>query len=152
MEDRSYNYIVEKFKEYEELKRVHDILHSFGVPYSLTGYFVDRTVNFHEHATSGYNMGETVEVYCCGHEIIKYDHTQEYARSCRWRARHGIIVFNFPTKKSLRDYCRSLKELCDTTSEEEYMKKNKEISDALTSYIDLDMSDISSRKSIIYVI
>lgn len=147
MEDRSYNYIVEKFKEYEELKQQHDTLHSLGVPYSLTQYFVEHNSNLHDNADSGYSMGEIISVYCGEVLIAEYDHRKEYARSCKWRPRHGSVVFNFKTKKSLKDYCKALKELSGMRLSQDYFDKLVKVKEMLTKQIDVEASDISSRKS-----
>lgn len=48
-------------------------------------------------------MGETVRVYCNDRLIEVADRTEDYARSCKWRAKHGLVVIRF-TQKALRQY------------------------------------------------
>ena len=76
-----------------------DRLRECGVPKSKANSFK----LFPTHFGSGYKMGELVEVYCGDKFIYRADYRQEYARSCKWKANHGYMVFFF-TRKDLRRY------------------------------------------------
>ncbi len=91
----SYNEVMRFSQLYENLIK-HGISPN-NVHYYLT-----------PHINSGYSMGEKVSVMCNNVEIERRDYTQEYAKSCTYRTKHGLVVFNF-TKKGLKDYIRALK-------------------------------------------
>lgn len=56
---------------------------------------------------SGYSMGEVVRYSIKGEIIKEVDNCQEYANSCRFRAKHGLIIFDFKTRKQLKEYCEA---------------------------------------------
>lgn len=88
---------------YEEVERLHKLYNNLidcGVTPKNVRYY--ETPNVY----SGYSMGETVEVWCNNKIIEAIDHTSDYARSCRWRAKHGKVVINF-SKKSLKEYLKA---------------------------------------------
>lgn len=65
---------------------------------------------------SGYSMGEVVRYSIKGEIIKEVDNCQDYAPSCRYRAKHGMIIFDFKTRKQLKEYCearRVYSELCN---------------------------------------
>ncbi len=100
---KSYNDLREEVEILNEQIAIHEALHAAGVPYSLTRYFVH--VAPARMADSGYQMGEVIYVCCRGEQIARYDKTREYAPSCKWNARHGLIIFDFKSKGALRKLC-----------------------------------------------
>ena len=98
MEQIEYSRVVSQIEELSALKENYEALISAGIPKTKVHYFeIPYSVN------SGYSMGEVVIVRCNGKEIVRYDRTQEYSKSCKWYAKHGCVVLNF-TKKSLKEY------------------------------------------------
>ena len=101
------NSIMKQTKTYEQVEReleqlnqtmeLYDRLVSFGIPKKMVHYYTSP------ERRSGYSMGETIAIMCNGQEVQIIDRTQEYARSCKWRAKHGYIVIDF-TKKALKEY------------------------------------------------
>lgn len=95
---KEYSRITAELEELSALKENYDALISAGIPKTKVHFFeIPYSVN------SGYTMGEVVIVRCNGKDVVRYDHTQEYAKSCKWRANHGRVVLNF-TKKLLKEY------------------------------------------------
>jgi len=101
------NRIMKQTKTYEQVEReleqlnqtmeLYDRLVSFGIPKKMVHYYTNP------ERRSGYSMGETIAIKCNGQKVQIIDRTQEYARSCKWRAKHGYIVIDF-TKKALKEY------------------------------------------------
>lgn len=135
LEQKSYDDIVSKTKTYLLRLKELETLVEIGVPKKDAIFF--NTPKW--IATSGFSMGEEYVIRCNG-KLIRRDgiSEQEYARSCKWNAQHGLIVFSF-TKKDLklwlslerklqenRLYNRPCDELC------------KERSEVLLRSIDLD--------------
>lgn len=131
-------------------KEVHDKLHSLGVPYTETEYCVGYFDNITSIVSSGYKMGEVVSIKCNGELIAWYDNTFEYARTCKWKAQHGRIEFDF-TKKSLRELCKTLKLLFDKRRcgvAEELAEQARQM---LEKAIDWPNCDISSKTKDIFI-
>ena len=55
---------------------------------------------------SGYSMGEKIYWEFQDSTILVEDYTDEYAKSCTWRARHGRVVINFTSKKQLKEFAK----------------------------------------------
>lgn len=84
-------------EKYTAMMKLYNNLISFGVPQSKVQYYETPCVS------SDYSMGELVIVRCNGFDIDRKDKRQEYARSCKYHAKHGIIVLDF-TKADLKKY------------------------------------------------
>lgn len=85
------------------MKEAYDRLHAAGLSYEQAAYVYVE--DYSKQASSGYSMGEVVTL-CCGNvTLLRYDNTRSYAKSCKWRARHGSVVFRL-TKTALREYAR----------------------------------------------
>lgn len=57
------------------------------------------------YISSGYSMGEVVR-YSIKDEVIMEDNNcREYAGQHPYKAKHGLIVIDFKTKKQLKEYC-----------------------------------------------
>lgn len=95
MEKLTYKALTERLGELTDLKTLYDSLVACGIPQGKAHYYVRNL------CSSGYSMGEIVEVWCNGKLIDRVNNTKEYAKSCSWRAKHGLVVLNF-TKKALR--------------------------------------------------
>lgn len=94
---RTYNEICRELDALTEQKRLCEALRDAGVPISKAHNYSTP------YARSGYSMGENVKVYCNDIFIENYANTEEYAKSCKWQAKHGRVVLRF-TKKALREY------------------------------------------------
>lgn len=53
---------------------------------------------------SGYSMGETIIVKIKGVEVMRKNQTQEYAKSCKWRAKHGEVILDMTLKQAKEIY------------------------------------------------
>lgn len=95
----TYNFYVNKKDECEKMLSKYDTLINLGIPKGKVQFYVSPTVS------SGYSMGELVEVYCNGVLIEKIDNRKQYAKSCKWRGseKHGKIVLHF-NKTDLKKY------------------------------------------------
>lgn len=89
--------------EIADYLRFYENLHKSGISYKNAFGLVSCSF----YAYSGYSMGEIIELQCNGKELHKYDRRQEYAKSCKWKAKHGRVVFDF-TKKDLKRLCEIL--------------------------------------------
>lgn len=97
-----YNDVQEIRATINYLCEVYDALVSCGIPKRDVHHFVKP------QPSSGYSMGEVVITSCNGKEICRVNNTQEYAKSCKWRAKHGVVFVEF-TKTTLRRYIDMLK-------------------------------------------
>lgn len=80
---------------------LYDALIAQGLPKTKVHYFSVPMIK------SGYIMGERVVVRVNSATVTQADYTKEYARSCKYRAKHGKVVLDF-SKKDLRywlDWC-----------------------------------------------
>ena len=107
MKGYSYEQVVDKIQEFTELKRVYDKLHTYGIPRSLAPYFI--SCDYPKRSYSGYSMGELICVCFKGDVIVSYDNRKDYAKSCKWKPKHGYVKFNFTSRKTLRMYCEACK-------------------------------------------
>lgn len=97
-----YNDVQEIRTIVNQLCDMYDVLVSLGIPKRDVRHFVIP------QPSSGYSMGEVVITSCNGKEICRVNNTQEYAKSCKWRAKHGVVFVEF-TKTQLRRYVEMLK-------------------------------------------
>lgn len=93
----TYETITTKVEQLQKQLALWDALRERGIPTKYVQYYETPAVR------SGYRMGETVRVYCNDKLIEVADRTEDYARSCKWRAKHGLVVIRF-TQKALRQY------------------------------------------------
>lgn len=116
----TYKETKERFAELRRALNLYDALHIFGgVPYNKVHNFIAP------YYASGYTMGETLVVRCNGITIAEADYRQHYAKSCKWRPKHGEVVLNF-TKKAMRQYvelCAALEAETDVAERYEIIKK-----------------------------
>lgn len=110
--------------------QVYENLHLNGIPYKDVHYYRYNRPAY----SSGFSMGEIVVVRCNSRDIDRIDNTQEYAKSCTWKAKHGFVIINF-TKKGLLDYIKAAKH-----------DDGFECTKLLEKYLDKDASKISKRK------
>ena len=90
----------ENLKEQVVLLHIVEKLHELGLTWDKAEDFPFATPRI----WSEYSMGEEI-LYCFQNSpIFKEDYTQQYAKSCQWRAKHGYIVINFKTKKALKEF------------------------------------------------
>lgn len=94
-------------------------------------------------------MGETIAIMCNGQKVQIIDRTHKYARSCKWRAKHGYIVIDF-TKKALKEYVTVCYNIAMAFKDQQkeysefvslYEAKNK----LIEQYFDAKNSDIKGR-------
>lgn len=130
METKTYQQTKEIVEVEGKWMQVYQNLRAYGIPYKDLHYYRYNRPCY----SSGFSMGEIVVVRCNGVEIDRIDNTQEYAKSCKWRANHGLVIINF-TQKGLRDYIKAAKH-------DDGFERTK----LLEKYLDKDASKISKRK------
>lgn len=92
------NDVVELQQELSKIRRVHDFMIEIGMPKKLVDFYA------HPYVTSGYSMGETIEILYLGNSISVIDNREKYRGKYRGRETYGKVVINFSTKKDLREY------------------------------------------------
>lgn len=130
METRTYQQTKDIAAEEQHWLQIYENLHCNGIPYKDVHIYRYKRPWY----SSGFSMGEVIIIRCNGHDIDRIDNTQEYAKSCKWRANHGLIIINF-TQKGLRDYIKAAKR-------DDGFERTK----LLEKYLDKDASKISKRK------
>ena len=91
---------IEDLKRQVRLMAIVETLHELGLSWEEAEDFPFATPRI----WSEYSMGEEI-LYCFQNSpIFKESYTQQYAKSCKWRAKHGYIVINFKTKKALKEF------------------------------------------------
>ena len=98
METKSYKQLVSELDAINNLKLKYDTLINCGIPVCKVHHW-----EFPTSVTSGYSMGETIVIFCNDKRILTIDRCQHYAKSCKWKPKHGHIKIVF-TKKDLRKY------------------------------------------------
>ena len=53
-----------------------------------------------------YSMGSVVSLAINGNVFKTYDHTKEYARGCKYSARHGKVIIDFPSKAMFKKFSK----------------------------------------------
>ena len=91
---------IEDLKKQVRLMAIVETLHELGLSWEEAEKF-PFVIPF---MGSCYKMGEKVIWQFKGNTIFVEDHTEEYAKSCKWRAQHGRVVMNFTSKKQLKDF------------------------------------------------
>ena len=93
---KNYKQICAELAQLQKQKELYDRLHDVGgISY--------KQVDIWEHPIirSGYSMGENINVFVNHNCIASISQTQDYAKSCSYRAHHGTMVFDF-TKKDFK--------------------------------------------------
>ena len=106
MKNQDYKTTKKKSEELLERLRVYDCLIACGIPQKMVHYYEHPSVG------SGYSMGEKVIVRVGYKPIEIIDNRKEYAKTCRYSARHGMVVLNF-TKAALKKYVSLCKTFTD---------------------------------------
>lgn len=155
MKKETYKDVVSELERLTAIKEEYDALISCGIPQAKAHCFDIPYL----YVDSGFSMGEEIVIRCNKHEILKRDFTKDYAKSCKWKAKHGYIVVDF-TKKDLRTYIelwersfeieRLLKfeqpiELREKRRKEDY-ELHQQIKACLNDRINYELSTISKRR------
>ena len=90
----------ENLKEQVVLLHIVEKLHELGLTWDKAEDFPFATPRI----WSEYSMGEEIIWKYQSELLFKEDYTQQYAKSCQWRAKHGYICINFKTKKALKEF------------------------------------------------
>lgn len=132
----TYKEAKERLLELRKLLNLYDILHLFGgVPYKDVHFYMPPNY------ASGYNMGEVIVVKCNGVTLDTIDNRKFYAKSCKWRPKHGHVVLAF-SKKSFRRYVDLCAEWANATDVKERLKIASEKADVIQSAFDSEFSDV----------
>ena len=100
MEKQTYKEMQQQVAKLNKNIEIMDAVIKAGIPQSKAHYIFDFVGNMFR-VTSGYSMGETVDIEVVGERVIRINQEKEYARSCNWKANHGWVIINF-TKKDFR--------------------------------------------------
>lgn len=93
---KNYKQVCEALAKLQEKKELYDRLHKIGgISY--------KQVDIWEHPIirSGYCMGENINVFVNHNCIASISQKQDYAKSCKYKAQHGKMIFDF-TKKDFK--------------------------------------------------
>ena len=127
---KSYKQLVAELDELQKQKELYDRLHDLG------GIKYDDVHLFRfPLCKSGYSMGETLVVKVSKKVVAVQNQEADYAKSCKWRAKHGYMLFEF-TKKGFKEMI----ELAKAVNYEQYMclhvrdEHKQEHEDALEKY------------------
>ena len=90
----------ENLKQQVELLKIVERLHELGLTWDKAEDFPFATPRI----WSEYSMGEEIIWKYKNELLFTEDYTQQYAKSCQWRAKHGYIVVKFTTKKALKEF------------------------------------------------
>ena len=94
---KSYKQLVAELDELQKQKELYDRLHDLGgIKYDDVNWFRFPLCK------SGYSMGETLVLKVGGKVIATQNQEAEYAKSCKWKAQHGYMLFEF-TKKDFKE-------------------------------------------------
>lgn len=74
------------------------------------------------YISSGYSMGEVVRYSIKDEVIMEEDNCREYAGRNPYKAKHGLIVIDFKTKKQLKEYCKEQKHLQCLKRQQNFIK------------------------------
>lgn len=130
METKTYQQTKDIAAEEQHWLQIYENLHCNGIPYKDVHIYRYNRPAY----SSGFSMGEVIIIRCNGNGIDRIDNTSEYAKSCKWKANHGLIIINF-TQKGLRDYIKAAKR-------DDGFERTK----LLEKYLDKEASKISKRK------
>ncbi len=138
-------------KKYSELKsemsvnnsmmELYENLHTNGIAYKDVHYYAMPRIS------SNYSMGEKIVVKCGENTIHTIDHCMEYAKSCKWSAKHGCIVLVF-TKKGLKDYVAVCKKIENENNLAERLKLFDEQRRLVNKYISIEKSTFNRKISV----
>ena len=93
---KNYKQICEELAKLQEKKDLFDRLHEIG------GISYKQVHLFHfPHCKSGFSMGETVVLYVNHKAVAEQNQCLQYAKSCTWQEKHGLLRFDF-TKKDFK--------------------------------------------------
>lgn len=129
--NKTYNQLKSECVSNEKLLERYDALNRCGISLKYV-HFYDTP-----YITSGYSMGEMVYIYCNDVLIERVDNCMEYAKSCKWRGRHGRIEVRF-TKKGLKDFVGLCKSLSVVRGTNEWFDMYEKRRDLIKKYINLD--------------
>lgn len=96
--------------ELAKIRQVHDFLLGVAMPKKLVDYYENP------YKTSGYSMGETIEIFYLFNLITIVDNREKYSGKYRGRENYGKVVINFSTKKDLREYLQLCYDIAHTKS------------------------------------
>lgn len=100
MKKQTYKEMQQQVAELNKNIEIMDAVIKACIPQSKAHYIFDFVGDMFS-VSSGYSMGETVDINVNGERVIRIDQEKEYARSCKWNANHGWVIFEF-TKKDFR--------------------------------------------------
>ena len=100
MEKQTYKEMQQQVAKLNKNIEIMDAVIKAGIPQSKAHYIFDFVGNMFS-VSSGYSMGETVDIEVIGERVIRIDQEKEYARTCKWNANHGMVIIEL-TKKDFR--------------------------------------------------
>lgn len=139
---KTYSQIKTEQEENNKKMQLFENLHNNGISYKNVHFY--KTPNIE----SNYSMGEMIVVKCGENHIEKADRCKNYAKSCKWKAKHGKIVVCF-TKKGLKEYVFICKKIYATDDMKVRVKCFEQRRALLEKYIDKNES-VYNRKYTTY--
>lgn len=100
MKKQTYKEMQQQVAELNKNIEIMDAVIKAGISQSKAHYIFDFVGDMFS-VSSGYSMGETVDINVNGECVISINQEEEYARSCKWQANHGLVIIDF-TKKDFR--------------------------------------------------
>lgn len=134
----------QKLERQVRLLAIVEKLHSLGLSWEEAEKFPFAL----PRVDSGYSMGEKIYWKFQDSTILVEDYTDEYAKSCTWRAKHGRVVINFTSKKQLKEFTKKAInfKLTDDDVEKVLDKKYSELKNGKFScYIRKELFDANYR-------
>ena len=100
MKKQTYKEMQQQVANLNKNIEIMDAVIKAGIPQSKAHYIFDFVGDMLV-VSSGYSMGETVDINVNGERIIRIDQEKEYAKNCTWKANHGMVIIEL-TKKDFR--------------------------------------------------
>lgn len=100
MNKQNYKEMQQQVAELNNNIEIMDAVIKAGIPQSKAHYIFDFVGDMFR-VSSGYSMGEDVDIVVNGERVIRINQKKEYARSCKWNANHGWVIIEL-TKKDFR--------------------------------------------------
>ena len=131
---KTYEQVERELEQLNQTMELYDRLISFGIPKEIVHFYTCPETS----------RDYSVTVMCNGQKVQIIDKTQEYARSCKWRAKHGYIVIDF-TKKALKEYVQTCYSIIMTENPDTMQSLERKRNKLIEQYFDAKNSDIKER-------
>ena len=135
--NKTYKELKSEYRSNEKMMEVYNALHRCGISLKNVHFYNTPTVY------SDYSMGEMVYIYCNDVLIEKVNNCREYAKSCKWKAKHGRVEVRF-TKKALKEYIDLRKSILFKENHNDILALIDKKRDLVTKYVNLNNSVVKN--------